>query len=927
MTMKRIGIGLMVLALAGAGLAAAGEVSLPPAKLTALPEGLRAVAKAAGAGGEKALKVAGYGRIEGIRVGAKAGWLRFVQTHEPGPELVNWKLACAIAHRNCEPLPAPPVVLRYYVRYADGVEVEVRVRWDEGIQDAHRAGVVPELLWAKPVVGEGGEGPRAAMYVMEWPNPRPEVTIESLAVVSGSTSFQDWGRSWVVGVETVEGPVAGRRFYVAPWPLGDDANEGTWAKPWSTPQKATEVLEPGDTVYFRGGVYPLTEHVVPRRSGREGAPITYSAYPGESPRLDAAGIMRRADQTPSVKGPNAGPYARDDGAMHIELKAWIRVRGLRIENAQMHGIKLGMSTNSELAFNTTYRTLNCGIALYGGLPDAEGRRQPNRGTRVIGNRVVRAGWIEAATDPEGRYEKWYKGPREALDIAGTEGCEVAYNQVSGSYKEGIDPLGQNTDLEVHHNYVHHTWGAGIYNDSRGATRANPEYAYNIVHDCQNGISINAETGRGHIEDAKVHHNVVWNSWGTGIGVYGPDTTQVAVWNNTSCANGHRFRKKGAVLGGIMVMGGGVSNILVRDNLCGDNAQVQLGTDNVDAEKQDVRFEGNWWWPPLEGAPRYVPGRHVIREAKDPKAVKRAIPFVAAEVHDYRPSRPLEGDRGAIRFEAGLAQGHGFDGTVLATFHGGWAWRPVQIPWRCLNARVHHLAKWGSWFNPPGWHKHHWDALGLPTGRAALGGVEWEIPDWRELDRATMMMLDGWLSTVDAKRIEGIGVGAKAEAVCFLQTYQPSPALAKLEKGAAAPTLWRYVIHYADGQEAEVPVVWGRHVGDWLRGTHGIGRERLEKLTGNMWLAAAREPADFEPPTEARVAWAELAPTAARGPRRGRKRGSPASVRYVALYSMRWENERPEVAISSIDIVSGNDAEQDWGAPAILAITTGTRLPE
>jgi hypothetical protein len=109
------------------------------------------------------------------------------------------------------------------------------------------------------------------------------------------------------------------------------------------------------------------------------------------------------------------------------------------------------------------------------------------------------------------------------------------------------------------------------------------------------------------------------------------------------------------------------------------------------------------------------------------------------------------------------------------------------------------------------------------------------------------------------------------------------------------------------------------------------------MQGNMRLVLAREPGDFAPPSVAEVAWTETSAAPAKGPSRKRKRGSPASVQYVTLYRMQWDNPRPDVEIASIDIVSSDEAirqpsadglpPKSLGAPAILAITTGCKLQD
>lgn len=69
-------------------------------------------------------------------------------------------------------------------------------------------------------------------------------------------------------------------YYVAT--DGSDTNPGTKEQPWKTIQYAADTLQPGDTVFIRGGTY--RECVQPARGGTsEDQRITYKAYPGETP--------------------------------------------------------------------------------------------------------------------------------------------------------------------------------------------------------------------------------------------------------------------------------------------------------------------------------------------------------------------------------------------------------------------------------------------------------------------------------------------------------------------------------------------------------------------------------------------------------------------------------------------------------------------
>jgi hypothetical protein len=76
-------------------------------------------------------------------------------------------------------------------------------------------------------------------------------------------------------------------YYVSP--TGSDSNNGAIGTPWATLMGAYGKLVPGDTLYFRGGVYNydfLSWDAVWPDSGSSGSPITITNYPGEHPIID-----------------------------------------------------------------------------------------------------------------------------------------------------------------------------------------------------------------------------------------------------------------------------------------------------------------------------------------------------------------------------------------------------------------------------------------------------------------------------------------------------------------------------------------------------------------------------------------------------------------------------------------------------------------
>jgi hypothetical protein len=90
----------------------------------------------------------------------------------------------------------------------------------------------------------------------------------------------------------------------------------------------------------------------------------------------------------------------------------------------------------------------------------------------------------------------------------------------------------------------------------------------------------------------------------------------------------------------------------------------------------------------------------------------------------------------------------------------------------------------------------------------------------------------------------------------------------------------YILNYADGTSAELPVQYGRDVWDW----------------SNRW--------GNKPPEEVRIAW--QAPNPAR----------PAENAFKYLCQSDWENPQPDKVVESIDFVS----KMTRSAPFVIAMT-------
>ena len=124
--------------------------------------------------------------------------------------------------------------------------------------------------------------------------------------------------------------VTGNTYFVAT--NGNDNNPGTFSQPWATWQKAftSTSVNPGDIVYFRGGVYPTTVKtglgIEPTRSGTENNWIIYMNYPSETPILDCGNIVKTDIQYTGLR--NVG----------IEFSSiyYVKLVGLTVRNVKQY---------------------------------------------------------------------------------------------------------------------------------------------------------------------------------------------------------------------------------------------------------------------------------------------------------------------------------------------------------------------------------------------------------------------------------------------------------------------------------------------------------------------------------------------------------------------------------------------------------------
>jgi beta-galactosidase len=172
---------------------------------------------------------------------------------------------------------------------------------------------------------------------------------------------------------------------------------------------------------------------------------------------------------------------------------------------------------------------------------------------------------------------------------------------------------------------------------------------------------------------------------------------------------------------------------------------------------------------------------------------------------------------------------------------------------------------------------------LPPGEHTFGGVKFNVYEMPTSPVPQVLMLGG--NAVPGNlpnEITGIPVHTKADALFFLHAARLDRRLTNREREEKKRfELCKYVIHYADGQTAEVPV---------------FAEVDIDHF-------AQREPQALP---GAQIAWT------------ARFDGSNESA---VVYSKQWNNPRPGTAIASVDLVYGKD--KDWGVPALIAMTAAS----
>jgi hypothetical protein len=287
-------------------------------------------------------------------------------------------------------------------------------------------------------------------------------------------------------------------YYVAP--SGSDSAPGTETQPWATFQHAADTAQPGDAVCFLGGTYP-TEETHLAHSGTADAPITFIAYPGETPIL--GGVNSTTELLILDRGTS---YLRISGFTLHNFRIW----GMELsgENRHIHLDHLDIS-GGEASVHFTY---------------GETEGPPEEGPVeyiVLEDSTIHGSQYSAVDCTPGPCNQMVFRRLEIYNT-GLEG-EAFYGS------DGLE-LARGHDILVEDCYVHDNGGDGIDLNSRDREGNVPGIIVRrnrVVRNHLNGIKLWA--------GGWMENNVVWGQGNSAVWV-GTFASTLEVVNNTVAYN-------------------------------------------------------------------------------------------------------------------------------------------------------------------------------------------------------------------------------------------------------------------------------------------------------------------------------------------------------------------------------------------------------
>jgi len=325
-----------------------------------------------------------------------------------------------------------------------------------------------------------------------------------------------------------------RAYFVAP--TGSDDAPGTADEPLATIGRAAALVEPGETVVVRGGIY--REQVKLTRGGTMDAPVIFMAYEQETPIIDGEGldIDKRSALILIEKDADhvtiTGFTVRNSSGVGIKIYGdYVRIAGCRVTNVDYQGLTTRGTTGVQYLGNEVWETCRMNLP-----KEREG------------------GWPAAMTAWE------------------SSGVTYLGNTVHDNHGEGISAWLGSEDCRMLNNTVYDNWSVNIYLDNSkralvegnlvyttrtsfsshrdpaiGIAIADEDYSYgdsgwtpqggghvvrnNIILNCSRGISFYQYVEGSGLKNCTFANNTILGAWQCGVRALGGEHARTHFMNN------------------------------------------------------------------------------------------------------------------------------------------------------------------------------------------------------------------------------------------------------------------------------------------------------------------------------------------------------------------------------------------------------------
>lgn len=442
--------------------------------------------------------------------------------------------------------------------------------------------------------------------------------------------------------------LAPRAYFVAP--MGSDDAPGTADEPLATISRAAALVEPGETVVVRGGVY--REQLKLTRGGTLDAPVVLMAFEQETPIIDGEGldIDRHSALVTTEKGADhvtiAGFTVRNSTGAGIEIYGdYVRVAGCKVTNTDYEGIQT----------------------------------RDTAGVQYLGNEVLETCRINLENEREG-------GGPAALTAWESSGVSYLGNTVHDNHGEGISARLGTEDCRILGNTVYDNSGVNIYlNNSQralvegnlvyttrssfsserdpasGIAVADEDYSQgdsdwtpaggghmvrnNIILNCARGISFWQYVDGSGLKDCTFANNTILGAWECGLRVTGGEHARTHFMNNIVVV-----RESGRVLEVTRPDGLDFDHNLFWCLAGQSKDEFIWGDRSLDFElwdSQAYEFKGNLWSNPMVTDLLGMTAEAAMLLGGSP-AIDIALSIGAPKTDYWGHERPADGNRDGLK---------------------------------------------------------------------------------------------------------------------------------------------------------------------------------------------------------------------------------------------------------------------------------------